>query len=112
MTAGIAGIKPLHERFGPSLWLVRQNNDGFSGGLGAFGCNGLKSRIQASAPRIEDTDNIQVVGVRQFEQIGSGGQNLPRNFYRLAEGEFGGLVCFIGTSCNFQEQYRCNGKSN
>src|ERR1700675_3552662 len=109
MTAGIAGIKPLQERFGPSFWLARQDNDGFSGGLGAFGCKGLKSRTQASALRIEDTDHIQVVGVRQFEQVGSGRQNLPRELYRLVGGDFDGLVRFIGTSSNFQEQYRCNG---
>src|ERR1700688_2961875 len=112
MTAGIAGIKPLQERFGSSLWLFRQDNDGVSGGLAAFGCNGLKSRIQASAFRIEDTDHIQVVRVRQFEQVGSGRQNLPRNLYRLADRDFDGLIRFIGTSCNFQEQYRRNGKSN
>src|ERR1700676_3580303 len=72
MTAGVAGIKPLQERFGSSLWLARQDNDGVCGALVASRCDRWKSRLQASALRIEDTDHIQVVGVRQFEQVGSG----------------------------------------
>src|SRR3981081_116026 len=98
-----ARIKPLHERFVPSIWLFRQDHDGVSGWPASFGSNGLKSRIQASAFRIEDTNQVQVVWVRQFEHVGPGRQNLPRNFYRLAERDFDGLVRFIGMSNNFQE---------
>jgi len=78
MTSRSPGIKPLQERHGLSIGLLGEGDDDVSRGIHSFGGNGLNSCIKASSVSIEDSNQIEVIRVCEFEQISSRGQACDR----------------------------------
>jgi hypothetical protein len=103
------GIEPLQEDIRLSGTLIRQRDDRLPAGFLTVRCNCLKGHIDVSLFRIEDLhDELVSITVRQLENVGPSGQNLPRDLDWLVKGDGGCLVRLVSMSSEYIKKTKSN----
>jgi len=105
----VSRIKPLQKDIRFSGALLGQRDYRMPGGILTIRWNCLKGCIDVSPVRIKDLHKISArITVRQFEKVGPGGQDLPRDLDWLVKGYGCGLVRLVSMSSEVGKKTKSN----